>query len=227
MEPELPAFFEPAEKKLKQWTLRVKPQQEELFKNSLDRNSIIYLPTGCGKTLVSILAMHYYFIKYGFEKKVVFLANTIQLVKQQAAAIKKHLPKISQNQAMMRLMNSRCSRPYAVEFTEDNVKDYVVCLHGEKNEQVGMTQRRLIETNIRDRRQLMNKIQNAKIVVMIAQMFLNCLRRGYTKLHDYVLVVFDECHHCQGDHPFGSIMREFYFEQLKKQQEKVQNGQEI
>jgi|JI6StandDraft_1071083.scaffolds.fasta_scaffold02811_11 endoribonuclease Dicer len=90
-----------------------------------------------------------------------------------------------------------------------------------------MTQRRLIETNIRDRRQLMNKIQNAKIVVMIAQMFLNCLRRGYTKLQDYVLVVFDECHHCQGDHPFGSIMREFYFEQKQKQEVKEQAEKEI
>jgi ERCC4-related helicase len=151
--------------------------------------------------------MHYYFIKYGFKKKIIFLANTIQLVKQQAVAIKNYLPLISQNKSLVRYMNSICRLPYDAEFTEENVKEFVVCLHGEKNEQMGMTQRRLIETNIRDRKQLMNKISNAKIVVMIAQMFLNCLRRGYTKLNEYILVVFDECHHCKGDHPFGSIMR--------------------
>lgn len=68
-----------------------------MFKNSLDSNSIIYLPTGCGKTLVSILAMHYYFMKYGTDRKIVFLANTITLVKQQAEAIKKYLPRISRH----------------------------------------------------------------------------------------------------------------------------------
>lgn len=41
--------------------------------------------------------MHYYFNKYGWEKKVIFLANTVQLVKQQAEAIKRYLPAISRN----------------------------------------------------------------------------------------------------------------------------------
>jgi superfamily II DNA or RNA helicase len=48
---------------------------------------------------------------------------------------------------------------------------------------------------------------------MIAQIFLNCLRRGYLRLTDFSFVVFDECHHCQGNHPYACIMREFYFDQ--------------
>jgi endoribonuclease Dicer len=173
--------------------------------------------------------MHYYFNKHGWEKKVVFLANTVQLVKQQAEAIKRYLPMISRNESVMRFMKDRCgSNHYEVNFTEENVRDWVVCLHGEKNEQVGMTQRRLIETNIRDRKQLMNKIKNARIVVMIAQMFVNSLRRGYTKLNDYVFLVFDECHHCKGEHPYSCVMKEFYFEEKNKQMKAINDAdQEI
>ena len=65
-----------------------------MFTNSLDKNSIIFLPTGMGKTLVSIMAMQYYLCKNGKEKKIIFLANTVQLVKQQAESIKKYLPRV-------------------------------------------------------------------------------------------------------------------------------------
>lgn len=54
-------------------------------------NSIIYLPTGSGKTMVSIISMFYYLSKFGESKKIVFLANTIQLVKQQVESIKKYM----------------------------------------------------------------------------------------------------------------------------------------
>ena len=59
-------------------------------------------------------------------------------------------------------------------------------------------------------------MKKATVTVMISQMFLNCLRRGYIKLTDYSFMVFDECHHCGGDHPYSGIMKEFYFEQKKK-----------
>lgn len=49
------------------------------------------MPTGKGKTLVAIASMYYYLCKTGSGKKIVFLANTIQLVKQQADAIKRNL----------------------------------------------------------------------------------------------------------------------------------------
>lgn len=36
-----------------------------MFENSVDKNSIIFLPTGVGKTVVSMMAMQYYLCKYG------------------------------------------------------------------------------------------------------------------------------------------------------------------
>lgn len=29
------------------------------------------------------------------------------------------------------------------------------------------------------------------------------------------MLIFDECHHCTGDHPYAGIMKEFYFDRPK------------
>ncbi len=81
----------------KERKLQLKEYQRTLFRNSINRNSIVYLPTGAGKTLVSILAMYYYLCKLADTKKIIFLANTIQLVKQQTEVIKRGLRSIIQN----------------------------------------------------------------------------------------------------------------------------------
>lgn len=94
--------------------------------------------------------------------------------------------------------------------------EYVVCLHGEKNDQMGLTKRKMIEMNSKDRKEIKDKIKKGLIVVMITQMFLNCLRRGYLKLSDCMFIVFDECHHCHGEHPFKNILDEFYFDAKRK-----------
>lgn len=73
--------------------------QKTLFQKSQDRNSIVYLPTGLGKTRIAIASMYYY-LSYTQKKKIVFLANTVQLVKQQAEAIKRTLHGIIQDKAL-------------------------------------------------------------------------------------------------------------------------------
>ena len=80
-----------------------------------------------------------------------------------------------------------------------------------------MTKRKKIETNMMSKKQFLAKIAKSTIIVMISQMFLNCLRRGYIDLTDFSFVVFDECHHATGRHagvrhPYAGIMNEFYFD---------------
>lgn len=77
--------------------LKLFDYQNILFNRSLGKNRIIYLPTGKGKTLVSIASMYYYLCKEGEDKKIIFLANTIQLVKQQADSIKRNLERIMED----------------------------------------------------------------------------------------------------------------------------------
>ena len=45
---------------------------------------------------------------------------------------------------------------------------------------------------------------------MTPEVLLNCLRSGYLSLEQFKLIVFDECHHCNGNHPYMKIMIEFY-----------------
>ena len=45
---------------------------------------------------------------------------------------------------------------------------------------------------------------------MTPELLLNCLRAGYLSLDQFKLIVFDECHHCTGSHPYMKIMLEFY-----------------
>lgn len=41
-------------------------------------------------------------------------------------------------------------------------------------------------------------------------MLLNALRRGYIKLSDIALIIFDECHHARYNHAYRLIIKEFY-----------------
>ena len=49
----------------------------EIFRNAKDKNSIIYLETGTGKTVISIMLMNYYLKKFEFKKKVSILLDLI------------------------------------------------------------------------------------------------------------------------------------------------------
>lgn len=55
--------------------------QQSIFANSLNKNSLVVLPTGLGKTVIAIMLTIYYFNQSN--KKVLFLAPTKPLVEQQ------------------------------------------------------------------------------------------------------------------------------------------------
>ncbi len=55
--------------------------QQSIFANSMDKNTLVVLPTGLGKTIVALMLTIYYYNKTN--KKVLFLAPTKPLVEQQ------------------------------------------------------------------------------------------------------------------------------------------------
>ncbi|KAJ3417298.1 hypothetical protein HDV05_005754 [Chytridiales sp. JEL 0842] len=55
------------------------------------------------------------------------------------------------------------------------------------------------------------EISQRHVLVSTPQIFLNILRHGFMNLsNDVSLIIFDECHHVWKNHPYSSIMREFY-----------------
>lgn len=55
--------------------------QQSIFANSLNKNSLVVLPTGLGKTVIALMLATYYFNQN--QKKILFLAPTKPLVEQQ------------------------------------------------------------------------------------------------------------------------------------------------
>ena len=58
------------------------------------------------------------------------------------------------------------------------------------------------------------------MVVCTHQVLLDALIHGFVHMRDIALLVFDEAHHCAGNHPANTIMRNFYHvESLERQGE--------
>jgi len=60
--------------------------QQSIFANSMNKNSLVVLPTGLGKTVIAIMLSMFYFNKDN--KKILFLAPTKPLVEQQEKSFK-------------------------------------------------------------------------------------------------------------------------------------------
>ncbi|KAH7447488.1 hypothetical protein KP509_01G108700 [Ceratopteris richardii] len=56
-----------------------------------------------------------------------------------------------------------------------------------------------------------NVVLNHEVLVMTPQILLNLLQHAMLKMESIKVLVFDECHHCQKNHPYARIMEEFYF----------------
>ncbi|CAK63262.1 unnamed protein product (macronuclear) [Paramecium tetraurelia] len=161
--------------------------QIELYEKGIGKNSIIYLETGLGKTLVIIMLMWDRLFKYP-DKKIVFLANTVQLVEQQAQQIKQKLPRVAE------LISDDDSM--IVKAKEIGSKLNV--LHGSKC------------TDIWNQIMWQIILEESKILVMTTQIFLNILRKGLVKISNFSFIAMDECHNAIQDHPYNYILKEFY-----------------
>ncbi|CAD8115305.1 unnamed protein product [Paramecium sonneborni] len=162
--------------------------QMELYEKGIGKNSIIYLETGLGKTLVIIMLMWNRLLKYP-KKKILFLANTIQLVEQQAQQIRQKLPRVAELLSDDELVIEK-----AKEF-----RSKLNVMHGSKC------------TDIWNSLMWQIMLEESSILVMTTQIFLNILRKGYTKISNFSFIAMDECHNAVQDHPYNYILNEFYF----------------
>lgn len=54
-------------------------------------------------------------------------------------------------------------------------------------------------------------IQNADIFISIPDVFYKLLSIGFIKINQFSILFIDDCHLCEGNHPYNIIMQEFYY----------------
>lgn len=171
--------------------------QKEIYNNAKDKNGIIFLETGTGKTFISLMLSCYYLHKTNRTKKIAFLANTVQLVRQQYLVIVRDMNDLHEQMKW--------------DFEEYD---------GNKNKIIIKELYSQLDQDEYNRKEWFNKFyKNTNILILTPQIFLNNLRRGYFALKEYSMIVLDECHHTNEDHPYNNIMKEFYFD--------IKNNQKI
>lgn len=179
---------EPKKENSKKKVIHFREYQKEIYEKSKDKNGILYLETGTGKTFISLMLSFYYLQKDNRTKKIAFLANTVQLVRQQYLLIKD-----------MDDLHLQMKWDFD-EFQGNKKKIIIKELYSQ------------LDPEIYNRKEWFTKFyENTNILILTPQIFLNNLRRGYFSLKEYSLIVFDECHHTNEDHPYNNIMKEFYF----------------
>ncbi|OMO99607.1 hypothetical protein CCACVL1_03710 [Corchorus capsularis] len=149
--------------------------QLEALEKAIKQNTITYLETGSGKTLIAVMLLRSsaYLLRKPSPFYAVFLVPQVVLVKQQADVLEMH--------------------------TDLKVGKY----WGD------------MDVDFWDSAKWKQEIEKYEVLVMTPQILLNCLRHSFFKINLIQVLIFDECHHARGKHPYASIMTEFYHQQLK------------
>ena len=141
--------------------------QRELFLSAMNRNTLVYLPTGSGKTLIAAMVLSC-MKKLNPNKLMVFLVDRVPLAYQQSDYIKSQVPDLR------------------VETLVGEMEPF---------------QQKNIHQLLAD-----NKVD---LLVLTHQIFLNFLavtENPPVRLTDVSVLVFDEAHHCRGNHQYKQIM---------------------
>ena len=153
--------------------------QVQIFEKAKQKNSIIYLETGRGKTFISIMLMADLLgLKLPIfdnpnidkNKKIIFLVCDTALIEQQKNTISLNL----------------------------NIE--VGTIQGKKNKKA--------KNDLNTFRKMW---ESYNIFVAIPTIVYKLLSKGFLKISEINMLIFDECHHTNADHPYNKIMHEFYF----------------
>ena len=163
-----------------------RPYQLKIFKEAKERNSIIYMETGKGKTYVAIMLINNLFYdqyrmkecneKLKKNKKVVFLVNEVSLIEQQRKVL------------------------------ESNCKLKISLLKGGNS------------SKFKTKKHFITFWEATDILVIIPTIFIKYCAIGFLRFSEIDMLVFDECHHCDLNHNFNVIMKDFYFFHLGRKE---------
>ncbi|KAI3514025.1 hypothetical protein L1887_12341 [Cichorium endivia] len=181
-----PRPFEGA--KIPQSNLIPREYQLDVFKVAMRRNTIAHLDTGAGKTMIAVM-----------------------IVKEVALSLKNQP---SEKKLIIFLAPTRSLVEQQFKVLRESTDLKVDYYHGTK---VGVGQnidaKRVDEWDASVWEHETNKNQ---IMVMTPQILLDALRNAFVNFEMICLLIIDECHHATGNHPYVSIMKEFYLKAVNK-----------
>ncbi|KAL3841905.1 hypothetical protein ACJMK2_019994 [Sinanodonta woodiana] len=165
--------------------------QEELFVKAMERDTVCFLPTGTGKTLVSVMVIESC-LRQNPTRQVLFLVDRVLLVLQQS----KYIITETKGQKYIR-------------FDPQNHKDLV--------------ERELTVAVLCGGQQSTDGIPLWKhdVIVVTAAFCQNLLAKGILRWDDFSLVVFDEAHHCEKNHPFSQLLKTYHLPMPKSDRPKL------
>jgi len=174
------------EKKNQSIILKPRDYQKKIFEKAKNQNSIIYVETGKGKTFISIMLMAHH------------LGLNIEDPSQNKQKLDKNKKIIFFvcDTSLIEQQKKAISNILGIE---------VETIQGKKSKK-SKSDYDLFKT----------KWDSVNVFVAIPSIIYKILSVGFLKIFDISMMVFDECHHTNDDHPYNKIMSEFYFFYKKK-----------
>ena len=151
--------------------------QVELYTKAMGKNSVCFLPTGTGKTLVAALVIAN-MLHVNPTRQVIFLVDRVLLVLQQSEYLKKELSQVM-------IENPKRGRRA--------IRIGAVCGEMKKLEHGA-------------------RIYEHDLLVITADCYRNHLNNGTLRFDDVCLIVLDEAHHCNKEHPYNVIIKKCYLD---------------
>ena len=162
-----------------------KEYQKEMLEIAKNKNTIIFLETGMGKTYIGVMLIKYIFgepleanaknyviYKKKTDKKVLCLFQTVSLLLQQAKVIK------------------------------HNTNLRVIKLYGNNEKSSLFNHDRFTKT-----------IEKYDIICATPETIYRYFTFGYINREKLALILIDECHHCNGDHFYNKFLSQFIFDE--------------
>ncbi|KAK3117744.1 Dicer-like protein 2 [Teratosphaeriaceae sp. CCFEE 6253] len=144
--------------------------QQEMLDASLRGNAIVVMPTGSGKTMIAAARIRVELERSDPGKLVWFLANSIELGRQQLSYLQAQLPAYQ--------MLSLTGQDGVDNWSSQHLWDAVLA--------------------------------GVRVVVGTPAVLKDALSHGFVRISRLALLVFDEAHHCIGNHPMNAIMKNAY-----------------
>ena len=144
-------------------------------------NAVFFLPSGSGNALVAALVIER-MLMLNPSRQVIFLVDRVLLVLQQSDYLRREL-------AHVRMPDEDSSNSF----------------NGTRPIRIGAVcgEMRKLEGNAR--------VYEQDVLIITADCYRNHLNNGTLRFEDVSLIVLDEAHHCNKDHPYNVIIRDFYF----------------